>query len=300
VPWLRGRQVKNAEAVATARFYGSTSDPTAVFVNAQGELEALIHLPALYLDEMLRRDRKRDALSFLETVEGFVDYASTNFPSVLMGTPLVDEEQGAAVATVTTGMTAAFRAASTFEPKTAVVAVIYRTFFAYWDWTASHLLRGQADEVQPLLDNLALQCSLYRQHGIRGIEAAKAAAFSGAGERLGQERAAHAAAGNQSSLDIDRVIDEIHQALTEVSDAKFEGEAFQVPEWLTWEMTKEHVAVAAGAIDDDVRHVMERTRGAGLSNDEHARALYSAELDRVIDDNGLRSAVELVHAAVFG
>jgi hypothetical protein len=50
-----------------------------------GAAEMLVHSPALYLDELLLRDRERDAREFLEVVEGFFrlqqEHDVANLPS---------------------------------------------------------------------------------------------------------------------------------------------------------------------------------------------------------------------------
>src|SRR5713226_4830169 len=58
-----------AAARVQAGFISDALDAAVVEWDGPGEM--LVHSPALYLDELLLRDRKRDALRFLGVVEGF-------------------------------------------------------------------------------------------------------------------------------------------------------------------------------------------------------------------------------------
>lgn len=161
-------------------------------VEWDGPGEMLVHSPALYLDELVLRDRKRDALEFLEIVEGFFqamqEHGIDELPRLDV-TVLELEKPGdyRYPFIVTTQLMSSFSAKSTFDPRRKAPRMLYPTFWAYWNRLIQIVEPETAAAVR---DNIIEQCRWYRQHGLSYRHIGKAPRYAGmvgAGDRLAAE-----------------------------------------------------------------------------------------------------------------
>ncbi len=89
----------------------------------------------MYLDEALLRDRRRDALAFLDHVEGFLestlerDLDAFPFPSFT----IYDEWESDVYAIVRTALMPTLQSRSWFEPTRSATKVLSSTFWAHWN-----------------------------------------------------------------------------------------------------------------------------------------------------------------------
>lgn len=179
-----------AAARVQAGFISDAMDAAVVEWDGPGEM--LVHSPALYLDEVVLRDRKRDALRFLDVVESFFralkDHDIAQMPRLEV-TVLDLEEPGQYryPFIVTTQLLPTFQAKSSFEPKRKAPRMLYPTFWVYWNKLINIVLPETAADVR---DNILTQCEWYRAHGLSYRNLGKAvthAAMSGASDRLAEE-----------------------------------------------------------------------------------------------------------------
>lgn len=182
------RVMEPAARVQACFFDDSFSGAVVVW---NGEAEVLVHSPSIYLDEVLLRDRKRDALRFLEDVEGFFQaqqiHGISDMPSLAV--TVIDDEPGlySFPSIVTTQLLPTFAAKSSFDPRRKAPRMLYPAFWAYWN----QLIRtvGPAASAN-IRDNIVYQCEWYRANGFAYRNLGKAvahAAARGASDRLAEE-----------------------------------------------------------------------------------------------------------------
>lgn len=156
-----------------------------------GAAEMLVHSPALYLDELLLRDRERDARAFLDVVEGFFrlqqEHDVANLPRVEATVlDLPEPEQYQCPFIVKTELQDTFRAKSSFTPKLKAPRMLYPAFWMYWN----KLIQELPCEAAAVRDNILVQCEWYRANGLSyrnlGVAPTHAAA-KGASDRLWDE-----------------------------------------------------------------------------------------------------------------
>ena len=191
---LRRQQLGQAVATACATFYpGSGVNGTgATVVSFDGGLASVVYLPACYLDEILLRDRQRNAWALLDEIDHFVQAVpSPEWPTPFRTNvvPLVEQWDGKPLCEVVTAMQPTYASFTTYKPRLAAPKVLQPTFYAYWD--AVMALGGEDVEglAANLLTNLAYQSAYYRDNGLPKWlgRAPTYAAARGASDRLADE-----------------------------------------------------------------------------------------------------------------
>jgi hypothetical protein len=174
---------------------GVRGSAAAAIVEMEGPPESLVHLPAAYLDEILLRDRKRDAeerlarmqARFVEKLERLDSQPESALGPINLFASIDDAEP---YAHIETRLNATFRAATKCRPRRRLGDVLEAGFWAYWNWLLMQM-ELEPDAIRPLLANIQHQFEFY---GVRGLhmrhigEAVRHAMAAGAGERLRSER----------------------------------------------------------------------------------------------------------------
>lgn len=179
---------------------GLTRSPAAAVVELNGEPEALVHLPAAYLDEILLRDRKSDAERRLVQVRSRMAKAKlqlTSNPKTALGPIDLFEyiDNAEPYAQVETKLHPTFRTTTSCRPRRRLGDVLEAAFWAYWN----SLLVGsgfQVDLVESLLDNMEHQLAFYGAQGLSMRHAGTAVRHAmavGASARLRHEQVEHPA-----------------------------------------------------------------------------------------------------------
>jgi hypothetical protein len=228
---------------------GVTGSPVAAIVAMSGEPEALAHLPAAYLDEILLRDRKSDAEDRLREMRTRIAEARSQLdsdPKSALGPINLFEhvENAEPFAQVETKLHATFRTTTSCRPRRRLGYVLDAAFWAYWNWLLVES-NFEADLTRSLLENLELQLETYGTQGLSMRHAGKAvrhAMDAGASARLRTEQESargetsiQELSGNSRVADIadalaehasDRLFDETGQSeegATAYSDKVLEG-----------------------------------------------------------------------------